>query len=145
MITVTMKGAAKAPGAEDKAPAVPTPSGPSIVGPAIVGSVGIVVLAAGVGALILGRNEQAKADDYQARGERSETSASDRQELLAAASARHDAAQNDTLIGLVLGAGGVLLIAGGVTWYLLQRSSARTAAVPVVGPGYAGGAFTLAF
>jgi hypothetical protein len=61
---------------------------------------------------------------------------------------RADAAENNQLIAIITGAGGVVLLGVGVALFLTApsgKSSGKPRVLPAVGPGYAGASFGFSF
>jgi hypothetical protein len=126
---------------------VASSDGQTIVGPVIVGTAGVLLLGAAIVVQALAQNEDDKSQEFTRQANDPSTSAENRSTLLHAASSRRDAAERNQLVAIVGGIGGLLFIAGGVTWFLLTRPSkpASTSFAPMIAPGAVGGSFGLRF
>jgi hypothetical protein len=165
-LTVTIAEGEKArlvvlPAGETVAAPVPTPATPpstspllssssstsdiGIVGPIIVGSIGALALIAAFGVYGLSANEADERDKQQAIVNDPTRSKADREAAIGSVNSHNNAADTDQTLALLVGAGGLVFVAGAAAWYFLGRPSKRAAVVPIMTPHYAGTAFSLAF
>lgn len=114
----------------------------------VVGGVGILALLTAGGLQILAQKEESKAKDYTQQAATAK-SPNDRVEYESASKSRYDAAQNNQLIAIITGVGGVVLLGVGAVLFFTAPSgsskSAQPRVLPVIGPGYAGGSFGFSF
>lgn len=119
----------------------------------IVGSAGILALLAAGGVQLLAISEDKKREDLQADKDRAIASGDtgdNINKIEGARKSRADAAENNQLIAIITGAGGVVLLGVGVALFLTAPSGSKPASgkprvLPAVGPGYAGASFGLSF
>jgi tetratricopeptide (TPR) repeat protein len=118
----------------------------------IVGSAGILALLAAGGVQLLAIGEDKKREDIAADLERARAAGepeNNLNEIEKSRKSRADAAENNQLIAIITGAGGVVLLGVGVALFLTAPSgksaSGKPRVLPAVGPGYAGASFGFSF
>ena len=122
----------------------------SVVAPVIVGSIGVLALIAGVGVQVMAVAEDGKRKDLEADLQRAQFDGQPPavlDEIDASRQSRKEAAENDQMIAILLGAGGLVLIGTGVVLYFVTRPSSKKTSVvaPIVAPGFAGASYGLTF
>jgi hypothetical protein len=141
-----------APGAGDGATgaaplATSDGSGQRTVG-IVVAGVGVLALLAAGGVQLLAQSEDEESDRLEAQSKTRATQAQ-AEEDLRAAKTRHDAAQNNQLIAIITGAGGIVLVGVGAFLYFTAPHGSKAAGkprlLPSVAPGYAGASFGFQF
>lgn len=140
-LPVEEKPATPAAGADYRPPVVVTNdgSGQRTVG-IVVGGAGILAGIAAVGMLVVAHG-QANNRDEQTKLANTSTG-ENRTRSLASAKTFDDAAHNDQLIAIILGAGAAVLVGTGAVLYFTApkhtEKAAKTRVLPLMGPNFAG-------
>jgi len=120
----------------------------------VVGAAGILALLASGGVFILANSEANKRDDFKRKFE-AENCLQKPVPLTGTCKANqegqkshNDAAQNDQLIAIITGAGGIVLLGVGAVLFFTapkNKTTGKPYVVPAASPGYAGAAFGFSF